>query len=224
MYHLQQQRLEHAELILTDKEHNYLGPDLVLKGCRVILRTSANALTMTNVKFLDCQFEAKKKLVNFNMWCATELQGCSFAGRFEGNDFGHWPEQHPNGSIKDCDFSGAVLHGCRFIDCDIESIKLPAWPCFTILHPHQLRAELESMQWPGKLKLWIDAVFWSPEKTVAEVYLAPKLAEQFGSNEDELRRTLEQLNACQTQLSTNSISYWPTKPLIHLQLWIQSMR
>lgn len=89
MNHLQQQTLEDAEMILTDKEHNYLGPDLVLKGCRVILRTSAKPLTMINVKFLDCQFEAKNKLVSFNMWCAPDLQDCSFVGRFEGNDFGH---------------------------------------------------------------------------------------------------------------------------------------
>lgn len=192
--HLQHQSLEAAELILTDKEHNYLGPGLLLKGCRVVLRTSAKALTMTNVKFLDCQFEAKKKLVNFNMWCATDLQGCSFAGCFEGNDFGCWPEQYPNGSIKDCDFSGAVLDGCRFIDCDIESIKLPAWPCFTILHPHQRQAELESIAWPGKLEHWFGGILWSPAKTAAVVGYAPELVKKFGSNEDELRRTLEQLN------------------------------
>lgn len=194
MNHLQQQTLEDAELILTSKEHNYWGPDLVLKGCRIMLQTSARALTMRNVKFLDCQFEAKKKLVNFKMWCATELQGCSFVGRFEGNDFGHWPEQHPDGSVKDCDFSGAVLDGCRFIDCDIESIKLPAWPCFTILYPHQRQAELESTAWPGELEHWFGGLSWSPEKTAAVVGYAPELVKKYGSNEDELRNILIQLN------------------------------
>jgi hypothetical protein len=194
MNHLQQQTLEDAELVLTDQEHNYLGPDLVLKGCRVILRTTAKALTMTGVRFRDCQVEAKKKLVNFRMWCATDLQDCSFAGRFESNDFGHWEGQHSNGSIKDCDFSASILDGCRFIDCDIDSIKLPAWPCFTILYPHRHQAELASTPWPGKLEHWFGGLAWSPEATVAVVGYAPALVKKCGSTEDELRELLEELN------------------------------
>jgi len=194
MNHLQQQTLENIELVLTDKEHNYLGPDLVLKRCRVIFRTRARGLTMTKVKFLDCQFGAKKKLVSFDMWCGTELQGCTFTGRYDGNSFGHWEDNYSNGSIQDCDFSGAILDGCQFVDCDIESIKLPVWPCFTIVNPHQHQAELESTRWPGKLEHWFGGLSWSPEQTVAVVGYAPELVKRSGGSVEELRNILKTMS------------------------------
>lgn len=193
MKHLQKQTLEGTEIMLTDKDQNYLGPDLVLQRCHLILRTNARALTITNVQLLDCQVEAKKKLVNFQMWCGAVIKGCTFRGQFVGNDFGHWTEQHPNGSIENCDFSDAVLDGCRFMDCDIDSIKLPKWPCFTIVYPQRRRSELESLQWPGEVRIWATVVAQSIEITAASVGHAPTLAKQFSCTEEELREALIRL-------------------------------
>lgn len=194
MNHLQKQVIEDAELVLNGTEHNYLGPELVLRNCRIVLRTSARSLTLSGVTFLDCHVEAKKKLVNFNMWCATDLQGCSFEGHFVGNDFGHWKEQYRNGNIADCDFSKAVLDGCRFLGCDINSIKLPTWPCFSVLHPRHNQVELASIDWPGRFNLWSEVLTESPEITSAVVGYTPELVKLLGGNADELRETLGQLS------------------------------
>lgn len=197
MNHLQKQTIEATEFVLTDKDQNYLGPDLVLQRCHLVLRTNAKALTITNVQFLDCQIEAKKKLVNFQMWCGATIKGCTFKGLFIGNDFGHWPEQFPNGSIENCNFSEAVLDGCRFMDCDIGSIKLPSWPCFTILNPYRRRSELESLQWPGELRIWANVIAQNTDITAASVSFAPTLAKQFSCTEDELQEALIRLGDVQ---------------------------
>jgi hypothetical protein len=115
MNHFQKQTIEDTELVLTSKDHNYLGPDLTLKRCRLVLRTNARALTINNVELIDCQIEAKRKLVNCQMWRGAVIRGCTFTGVFSGNDFGHWPVQDPNGGIENCDFSNAVLDGCDSI-------------------------------------------------------------------------------------------------------------
>ncbi len=192
--HLQKQVIENKQLVLTDSVQNYLGPDLVLRRCSLVLRTNARALTITNAQFLDCQIEAKKRLANFQMWCGAVIKGCTFKGRFAGNDFGHWPAQHPNGSIENCDFSDAKLDGCRFMDCNIGSIKLPKWPYFTILHPHNERREVESVEWPGKLRFWAMDLPSQPNVTSGLVEYAPTLAKKFGCTETELQNALTRLS------------------------------
>lgn len=187
----QHETLSEAEIVLTDEKQNYLGPKLVLDRCRILLRTSSRALTITDAKFIGCHIVAERKLHNFGMWCHARIQGCSFVGNYEGNDFGHWPDRHPDGHLSDCDFADSVLDGCRFIDCDIESIKLPRWPCFSIINPHQQQTFLDAVAWPGKLKHWFGGLSWSPEQTVAIVGYAPTLVKKFGGSQDELRSLLE---------------------------------
>lgn len=190
MNHLQKQVIEDAELVLTDKEHTYLGPDLGLHRCRIVLRTHASALTIADVQLLNCQVEAKKKLSNFQMWCGAAIKDCIFRGRFEGNDFGCWPEQHPNGSIESCDFGESILDGCRFMGCNIESIKLPKWPCFTVTNPCNLQNAIESVKWPGKLRFWAIDLPSQPNGTAGLAEYAPTLAKQFDCTEEELREAL----------------------------------
>jgi len=75
MRSLQQQRLESTELVFTEKEHSFLGPELVLQKCHIVLRTNAKALTLTACELIDCKIEAKKKLSNFQMWCGARIKG-----------------------------------------------------------------------------------------------------------------------------------------------------
>ncbi len=193
---IENQTLEETELILTDNDNNYLGSDLTLRHCRLILRTTARLLhIVNNVQIIDCQIEVKKKLANFS-WLAAAISGCTFTGHYVGHEFGHWPDYGvncENGSIADCDFSEAVLDGCRFMDCDISSIKLPKWPCFTILNPHERRNEIEAIEWPGRISVWATDLPNQPNITSAIVDYAPTLAKQFNCAEDELREALSSL-------------------------------
>ena len=62
------------------------------------------------------------------------------------------------------------------MDCNIESIKLPKWPCFTILDsPNRVEA-LQSVHWPGRLCVWANLmVEWVPKITVACTEYAPEV-------------------------------------------------
>src|SRR5687768_1074176 len=100
--YIENQTLEGMELVLTDKENNYLGPALVLRKCSLILRTTEKWLTLSGVDMIDCRIDAKKKLVNCQAWCGARITGCSFIGTYVGNEFGHRVEDNTYGTIRDC--------------------------------------------------------------------------------------------------------------------------
>ena len=124
-----------------------------------------------------------------------KLKGCRFKGRFAGNDFGFREDGNAReraGGIEDCDFSEAQLHGVAFFNCDMTTIRLPRWPCFTFLDPLRHVAELRQHAWPGLVgKATVEAVCESPVGTVAVTWHAPTVAEKMETTVEELRAALE---------------------------------
>src|SRR5260221_517737 len=73
---------------------------------------------------------------------ADRMVDCVFYGRYEGTQFGYWTESLkgrpcPWGdiAIKGCDFSRGVFQGCLLSRADVDSIRFPKWPHFTVLFP-----------------------------------------------------------------------------------------
>lgn len=188
--HLEKKTLENSAIVLTDEVHNYLGHELVLNNCDLTLRLTSRALTIVDVRFVNCRIRTTKRLVGFQMWCGAVITGCKFTGQYRGNDFGNWPDQHHRGAIENSDFSDAILDGCRFFGCNIDSLKFPKWPCFVISHPHSRKTDFQSFSWPKTLQVWAEVMTQSPDNVSATVDFAPRLAKQFGSTEDELRESL----------------------------------
>ncbi len=188
--------LENEKVELGAKNANYyLGPHFTLRRCTLILRVPTKRLHLTAPKLIDCTIEVKQELKALR-WYTAFLKGCRFTGRLTGNDFGHWPDAtgfEEVGGIEDCDFTAAILDGCRFLGCDMKSIKLPKWPCFTILSPYHRRQELTTFAWPGDVRVAMD-FSWSPESTAAVTYFAPSLAKQFGATDAELKVTLQEID------------------------------
>jgi len=147
-------------------------------------------------RFINCSFEVKQQLTNYQDWICASLKGCRFKGRFRGNDFGHWPEygdepEYQFGSIEDCDFSEARLETCRFHGCDLRTLRLPRWPCFTFLEPLRHFAELQRVEWPGSFgDIVVKRLFKHPASTVALTYYAPYAAKFFRTTEEELRAAI----------------------------------
>ena len=159
--------IEGERLELTDKNSNYyLGPNLTLRHCTVVLRVSARWLHLLPTRFIDSSFQVKQELKNHQDWLSVSLKGCRFTGRLSGCDFGRWPQwsdDWEHGAIEDCDFSEARLDGCRFHGCDIRTLRFPSWPCFTFLEPLRHAPTLNSVQWPGRFGHVIIEAF--PEET-----------------------------------------------------------
>ncbi|HEX5749836.1 MAG TPA: pentapeptide repeat-containing protein [Archangium sp.] len=185
-------------LELTDnKEGNYyLGPNLTLRRCTVVTRVSAGWLHILPTRFIDCTIQVKQELKHHD-WSSAFLKGCRFTGRLTDCDFGHRLPHLPgreNGGIEDCDFTEARLQGCRFHSCDMRTLRLPPWPCFTILNPLGRSQELSSLKWPGRSDIIVANPDMDPPSTVAVTYHAPTVAKRYGTTPEELKSVLEKLD------------------------------
>jgi len=194
--------IEGERLELTDKNSLYfLGPDVTLKDCSLVLKVSArNLLIRGGTRFIDCAFEVKQELKNHQDWITASLKGCRFKGRLSGCDFGYWPEYNKDpeyqlGSIEDCDFTEARLDGCRFMGCDPSTLRLPRWPCFTVLDPIARAPELLRVKWPGIVgDVIVEDFHAQPDRTSAVTFYAPSLAKSLEATPEEIRAVIEKFD------------------------------
>ncbi|WNG27998.1 hypothetical protein F0U62_31295 [Cystobacter fuscus] len=174
----------------------WLGPNLTLRNCTVIISVASRALTMMSGQFIDCTIQAKGELKN-KRWSRMNFKGCRFKGRFTGNDFGFREDDLDKwriGGIADCDFTEARLDACRFYNCDMSTIRLPRWPCFTILDPVHRAEELARVEWPGTYgRVVIEGLKRQDTSIVALTDHAPSEAAQFDTTQEELRTVLERV-------------------------------
>jgi hypothetical protein len=193
--------IQGERLDLTDKKANYiLGPNLTLRNCTLVTRVSGKWLSLHQVRFIDCTFEVKQQLNNYQQWIRASLKGCRFKGRFSGNDFGHWPEygsqpEYQFGSIADCDFSEARLDACRIMGSDPRTLKFPRWPCFTILDPVTRGRELMSVTWPGRFRpVIMEGPYQELPGTTALTFYAPSEAKRYETTEEELKTAIQRFD------------------------------
>jgi hypothetical protein len=191
---LEEKELENERLELGAGTIYFLGPRLTLRNCALVLRVPARNLIIPEARFLQCTIDVKKELKNFH-WEHAILKGCRFTGRLTSNDFGRWPySERAPGSIEDCDFTEARLDECRFVGCDIHTLKLPSWPCFTLLEPARRSRELSAIAWPGTMGIAINGFARYPESTAAITYWAPSVAKWAGTTVVEIRTVIERLD------------------------------
>jgi uncharacterized protein YjbI with pentapeptide repeats len=193
------QELENERLELTDKNSlYYLSTGLILRNCTIVLKVPASRLIINQAHFINCTFEVKQELKNYQQWVFASLKGCRFKGRFSGNDFGHWPDYAQGaeyGAIEDCDFSEARLDGCRFIGCDPRTLRFPRWPCFTFLEPFRHISNLRRVKWPGWFgDIAVKNLQKDPPGTVAVTFHAPSAVKLYKATAEELRPVIEQLD------------------------------
>jgi hypothetical protein len=195
MIQFSDQEISNERLILDSAtEVYYLGHNLTLRNCTLVIQVPARALVVARTRFIDCTIEVKRQLKNFR-WELAHLRGCRFKGRFSGNDFGEWPDSPGEGSLINCDFSEAHLNSTRFLGCDVRTLRFPSWPCFTILEPVRRCRELQALPWPGAYGSIIGKGFAEdPPSTVAVTHSAPELAKFCGTTPEAIRALVEKLD------------------------------
>jgi hypothetical protein len=195
MIQFRDQEISNERLVLDSAtELYYLGHNLTLRNCTLVIRVPARALVITRTRLIDCTIETKQQLKNFR-WEKVHLKSCRFKGRFSGNDFGEWPDEPGQGSIEDCDFTEARLSWTRFLGCAAGTLRFPSWPCFTILDPVRRWRELQALPWPGEYGSIIGKGFAkNPPSTVALTYSAPELAKFCGTTQEAIRAVLENVD------------------------------
>jgi hypothetical protein len=195
---IEDRELANERIEVMDKESLYfLGPNLTLRHCTLVLKVPARRLHILGARFIDCSFEVKQELKNHD-WSRAFLKGCRFKGRLSGCDFGHrlpLTEGRENGGIEDCDFSEALLDGCRFHGCDPRTLRFPKWPCFTVVDPIGRCRELDSVQWPGGFRpIFVEGEYRDPPSTMAVTFFAPAEAKMYDTTPEELRAVIEKFD------------------------------
>ncbi|QRN95404.1 hypothetical protein JRI60_41070 [Archangium violaceum] len=189
---------ERLELIAEKDRLIYLGPNLTLRRCAVVVRVPASRLIIREARFIDCTIDLKQELRNHRDWVSASLEGCRFKGRMLGCDFGSFPgytSGGEHGHVEDCDFSEARLDLCRFHNCDMRTLRLPRWPCFTILDPIGRGHELTSVEWPGSFRpVTLEGDYKEVPSVVATTFYAPAEAKRSGTTEDELKAAIERFD------------------------------
>jgi hypothetical protein len=189
---------ERLELIAEKDRLIYLGPNLTLWRCTIVVRVPASRLIIRQARFIDCTIELKQELRNHRDWVSASLEGCRFKGRMQGCDFGPfagYTSGGEHGQVEDCDFSEARLDLCRFHSCDMRTLRLPRWPCFTILDPIGRGRELTSVEWPGRFRpVTLEGDYKEVPSVVATTFYAPAEAKRSGTTEDELKAAIERFD------------------------------
>ena len=192
--HFKDREIVGERLELTKGPLYWLGPHLTLRDCSVIISAARRSLTLMSGQFINCTIQVKGELKSLG-WAPMKLMGCRFTGRFGGNDFGFredLDDRRTFGGIENCDFSEAQLNGCRFFNCDMKTIRLPRWPCFTFMDAHRHAAELRQQVWPGLVgQVTVEVVCDAPMGTVASTWHAPTVAKNMDTTIEELRAALE---------------------------------
>jgi Pentapeptide repeats (8 copies) len=194
--HYKDQEIVGERLELPKGPLYWLGPNLTLRDCTLVISVASRWLTLMSGQFIDCSIQAKSELKN-KRWARMNFKGCRFKGRFRGNDFGFVEDDLDKwrlGGIENCDFSEAMLDGCRFYNCDMSTIRLPRWPCFTFMDPVRRAAELAREAWPGSFgPVIIEGLSTQEASVVALTYHAPSVAERRGTTAEALRAVLERV-------------------------------
>jgi hypothetical protein len=195
MIQFSDQEITNERLILDSAtELYYLGHNLTLRNCTLAIRVPARALVIARTQLIDCTIEVKRELKNFR-WGSAFLKGCKFKGRLIGNDFGEQPYPPGEGGLENCDFTEAHVDASRFLACDMRTVRLPSWPCFTIFDPVRRWRELRALKWPGDIgPVVVEGFSWDPPTTMAVTYSASTLAKKSGTTPEAIRAVLEKLD------------------------------
>ncbi|MFL5346819.1 MAG: hypothetical protein ACJ8AT_18715 [Hyalangium sp.] len=186
--------IENERLELSDRDSLYfLGHNLTLRRCTLVLGVPAKRLHVNETRMIDCTIEVSRLLKNFR-WDSVHLAGCQFKGRFLGNVFGNWRDA-TQATLVDCDFSSAHVDQSRFLHCDVRTLRLPPWPCFTIFDPVRRARQLRALPWPEAVgRIEIELFAEEPTATVALTFSATDLAKRRGTTPEAIKAVLEKLD------------------------------
>jgi hypothetical protein len=183
---LKDTHISNEKIILAGEDIPSLGPNLVLENCEVV--SNETELIFAGFKMIGGQFVQQVPLED-HRFKFGHFSGVKFSGIFSGCDFGDW-ESNERSSIENCDFSGAMLDGCRFLNCEVETLVLPKWPCFTLVNPSGTRKFVQSKEWPAKIASYLDFCTDEDPECVAVCDDAARVAKKNSLSLSEFRDIL----------------------------------
>lgn len=177
-------------LMLSNLDVNILGPGATLECCDVYSDCASAALVVAGLDMIEGSFTQQDRPLTEARFKKAYFTGVRFSGSFTDCDFGDW-EAPERPHVADCDFSDAKLDGCRFLHCDVDIIKFPKWPGFTLTHPAAARDFVLARQWPAKVGMILDIYTDTDPECVAISGDGARIAKKAGISTAELRDLLQ---------------------------------
>jgi hypothetical protein len=166
-----------------------------LRGGTLLVQARKRWPAVTMSTFEDCEVRFPKRTSSGRVnLLAARFVRCSFHGFLNGIDFGSNSadgELDAFGRLEACDFSGARLNGCRFLNCDIASLRFPPPPHIVILSPSSRKADVERIAWPGQLGAYMRVCTDKPEYFSASVFHLPTICKLTKCSEAEAVEALK---------------------------------
>ena len=181
--------LSNDSVTIPEGEVSILGPDLTLADCRLTSSAKRGELVLVEMVMQGGQFVQNSVAEDFH-YSGGKFERVKFFGEFSGCDFGDW-DSPGSAYVKNCDFSLARLHNCRFLNCEMSGTRFAPWPTFVLLNPANAFSHVKANDWPKKLKIVLNIYTDIDPECSAVVADAAVLAQENGMGLNELRRLLE---------------------------------
>lgn len=162
-----------------------LGPNLILENCTLDVKVGGGGIIYSGVTLRNCTFNQRVPLKN-EQFDRVHWDSVRMTGHYSGCDFGNWDDPS-KGSVRNCDFSAAVMDGIRFINIDPDSITLPLWPHFALVKPSAALDYVRSQSWPRRIGVALDIMADNDPRCSMVVDNAKRLAEKDGISIEEVR-------------------------------------
>lgn len=196
--HIRDQSLAGESVILSEGECAGFVESSLRDGTLKLAQSKGAAIISLST-FTSCDVIAVKRQRDFDFFSARFIS-CKFEGTYSGISFGREGRGEPLydfGSVEHCDFTEAILDGCRFVNVDASTLKFPGFPHVIVLDPHTRAGEVAGLEWPGHLGRYMEICTNKPESVKASVLHIPSLARLVQCTEEEIKAAFEKFGGLQ---------------------------
>lgn len=154
----------------------------------------ASSIVMSTIK--DSVVHAATPQRNSNFFLARFIN-CKFRGVFAGIDFGRGHRVELNetfGDVRVCDFSDAILDGCRFVNVSTSEIKFPSEDHRVLSKPSVVAKSIAHQSLPPKLDEYLNNYSILPDSFTTLVVHIPRLARLIGSDVNSIREAMQTIS------------------------------
>lgn len=181
-------------MILSEKDCRGLRDTVLARGTLKLSQRSKNwPIIIVRCTVKDSDVIAVKNQTT-DRFLQARFLNCRFHGVFSGIDFGHTDRSQLGedfGCIENCDFTDAILDGCRFFNVDPSTLRFPAWP-HVVLHDFSRRVQdVAAADWPGRLGHYMQICADQPESVKVSVIHVPSMAKLVACTEEQVRLAFE---------------------------------
>jgi len=173
-------RIERRGEVVTGETLHLQSNDVIFE-CRMIdceLRIDRpRAATFLGSTFVNTTLKVTG--TSTESWNGCFFDSCTFQGKYYSCLFGNTNDQYRfEAGLRTCDFTGATLNLCSFLNCTPDDLRLPGWPHATIFSPRTNAADFADLATDPVLASIHSSMGNTSTQVVAVIYNIPAYCKQ----------------------------------------------